>query len=141
MLQEEVAAWERANVRLVVSLLEPREEGELELRQEASACAEAGIHFVSLPIPDRGVPQNPDAVARSAVDVASALRSNAGVVIHCRAGIGRTALFAGCVLHALGTPTEEAFAMLGRARGVPVPDTADQEQWVHAFARGAKNVL
>jgi hypothetical protein len=37
------------------------------------------------------------------------------------------------VLSRLGHAPDEAFAMLSRARGVPVPDTDAQAHWVTAF--------
>jgi hypothetical protein len=49
---------------LVVSLLERSEIRELELQAEPSLCADAGIQFLSFPIPDRGT-LNPPASFRA----------------------------------------------------------------------------
>lgn len=134
-LADEVASWQAANIKLVVSLLEAQEARELELGDEATECDAAGIRFISLPIADRGVPKDRLAVSTLSKEVASILGSGVAVAIHCRAGIGRTALFAGCVLHELGTPLAEIFPMLSRARRVEMPDTLEQAEWVRKFAR------
>ncbi|TXH69619.1 MAG: hypothetical protein E6Q83_09380 [Thiothrix sp.] len=51
-------------------------------------------------------------------------------MIHCRAGIGRTSLIAGAVLILLGLKPEAALKHLSQARGVQVPDTEEQAQWL-----------
>jgi protein tyrosine/serine phosphatase len=56
------------------------------------------------------------------------------VAIHCRAGIGRTGLVAGCLLHLLQVPYEDIFHLLSRSRGLAVPDTAAQVEWVAKYA-------
>jgi protein-tyrosine phosphatase len=63
------------------------------------------------------------------------------VAIHCRAGIGRTGLVAGCLLHMLGIPGKEVFHMLSRSRGVAVPDTAAQVEWVERFMHAYPQAL
>jgi predicted protein tyrosine phosphatase len=53
-------------------------------------------------------------------------------VIHCRAGIGRTSVVAtGVLLHA-GFEVTEAFEKISEIRGVQVPDTQEQYDWVLA---------
>lgn len=129
-LAEEIAAWRSAGVAMVISLLEPAEARELELRDEAAACLAAGIEFASMPIPDRGTPRDAAALADLVLRAADRLRAGDAVAVHCRAGIGRSGLFAACVMHALGTPFADIFPSLSRARGVTVPDTQEQLEWV-----------
>jgi len=51
-------------------------------------------------------------------------------VVHCRAGIGRTGMVtAGILLHD-GMAPEEAFELISEKRGITVPDTEEQRQWV-----------
>jgi protein-tyrosine phosphatase len=57
-----------------------------------------------------------------------------GVAVHCRAGIGRAAQLAACVLVRLGTRADDALAIIGRARDLDVPDTQEHRAWVAAFA-------
>jgi protein-tyrosine phosphatase len=56
------------------------------------------------------------------------------VAIHCRQGVGRSALVAACVLASLGERPDGALERVARARGCPVPDTAEQREWVLRFA-------
>jgi protein tyrosine/serine phosphatase len=136
-LEGDIAAWRSAGVDLVVSLIDSEEERDLDLELEAGLCRASGIEFISFPIRDRGVPNSPDATASLVDWVVSDLRRGLGVVIHCRLGIGRTGLVAGCVLRALGHAHETVFPILSRARGMPVPDTAAQAEWVRRFHTAA----
>jgi protein-tyrosine phosphatase len=136
-LAGDISAWRKRGVDAVVSLLDGAEERDLELEHEAVLCRSAGMEFVSFPIRDRGVPTSPNA-AESLVDwVISDLRRGLGVAIHCRFGIGRSGLIAACVLHKLGYPQDRLFPILTRARGLAVPDTDAQVQWVQRFVSTA----
>src|SRR5690349_14593755 len=55
-LEDEVCSWKDQGVDVVVSLLTSPEVEEFGLAGEAAACAAAGIEYVSVPVPDRGVP-------------------------------------------------------------------------------------
>lgn len=55
------------------------------------------------------------------------------IAIHCRAGIGRASLVAAAVLRMLGVSGEEALARISASRGLAVPDTEAQRQWVIDF--------
>jgi protein-tyrosine phosphatase len=134
-LADEIAGWRRAGLDLVVSLLEAGESRELGLDEEAGLCRKAGIAFRSFPIPDRKVPGSMRDTAVLAQDLAAALKSGKAVGVHCRAGIGRTSLIAGCVLLQLGCEPAGIIPLLSQARGLKVPDTDEQLQWLQAFAR------
>ena len=134
-LDDELANWRREGVDVVVSLLEPHELRDLDLGDEASSCATHGLRHVAFPITDRSVPAQHGAVAALADALVADLRAGRGIVVHCRAGIGRSGLIAACTLTRLGHAPADAFAMLTRARGVQVPDTDEQERWVEAFHR------
>lgn len=131
-LESEVDAWKAAGVAQVVSLLEPEEVSELGLWAEADICRERGINFLSFPIPDRGIPAAGEA-RQIAGKLARDITDGHSVAIHCRAGIGRSSLMAACVLVLLGVPPDEALALIRNARGVPVPDTEEQRDWVVAI--------
>jgi hypothetical protein len=134
-LAEDIAQWRAAGVDTVVSLIEGAEERDLQLEQEALFCRTYGIEFVSFPIRDRNVPGSPDAVTSLVDWIISDLRRGLGVVIHCRIGIGRSSVVAACVLHALGHRFDTLFPILSRARGVPVPDTPAQVDWVRRYTK------
>jgi protein-tyrosine phosphatase len=136
-LAGEVTAWAQAGITHVVSLLEPAEAWELQLDEEAHWCAHTGIAFTSFPVPDRGVPASVDEALVCAEDVSDRLRDGATVLVHCRLGIGRSALFAGLVMLQAGVAAPEIFPSLSRARGRRVPDTREQFEWLFRVAAGA----
>ena len=123
-----------SGVDLVVSLLEREEVSELGLQREAELCRECGIEFISFPIPDRGVPEIQQAsdIARS---IADGIASGRSIAVHCRARIGRSSIIAACAMICLGIEAREALVLIKAARGVIVPDTEEQRDWVMAFER------
>ena len=135
-LADEIASLRRQGVDVIVSLLTPDEIAELGLEQETDCCHLAGIEFVSMPIEDRSVPPDPRAARALIERLASNLKDGKAVAIHCRVGIGRSALVAACVLAKLEVATTEAFRVIGEARHCSVPDTDEQAEWADEFARG-----
>lgn len=140
-LRDEVMGWCSAGLNTVVCLLEQAEIRELGLRDEQVLCENSNIEFISFPISDRGVPTSARKTVQLVERVVGLLNSGAAVAIHCRAGIGRSALVAACVLLKLGFSSSDVFPVLSRARGVPVPDTPDQVQWLSVFSREAATAL
>ena len=140
-LPDEVSGWCSVGLNAVVCLLEASEIRELELHDEPVLCASSQIEFISFPITDRGVPSSVRQTAELVDRVVSFLRDGSSVAIHCRAGIGRSSLIAACVLLKLGFRREEIFPLLSRVRGVPVPDTPAQVQWLSKFSREAATAL
>jgi hypothetical protein len=133
-LADEIAGWRAADVGIVVSLLEPHESAELGLAAEGELCRRAGMDFISFPIADRGVP---DSLRRStglARQLAHDLAAGKAIAVHCRAGIGRSALMAACALVCRGLTPDTAFTAIAAARGLPVPDTEAQVEWVRVFS-------
>src|SRR5947209_2297365 len=55
-LDDEALGWRRAGLDVIVSLLEEEEAAQLDLDREADAAASHQMHFISFPMPDRGVP-------------------------------------------------------------------------------------
>jgi hypothetical protein len=133
-IADEVGGWKTAGIDLVVSLLEAHEVAELGLHGEASLCEQHAIEFISFPVPDRGVPPSRLAVLALAQLLASRVSQSKTGAVHCRAGIGRSSVIAACALICLGMAPDHAFDTIAKARGVDVPDTAEQRAWVHAFA-------
>jgi protein-tyrosine phosphatase len=121
-------------VDVVVSLLEAPEVEEFELADEAVACAAAGIEFVAAPVPDRGVPASREAFGEVVARLHEAAGAGRRVGVHCRVGIGRSALLVVSLLVTAGVPSGEAFERVRTARGFPVPDTPEQRAWVERFA-------
>lgn len=132
-LEEEIHAWRQAGLDVVVSLLTPEEVADLDLGEEDAWCHTQGLQFYSFPIADRGVPRS----RRASVDLVrkldKALTEGKNVAVHCRQGIGRSALLAACLLLMSGKAPEAAFQQIGATRGCPVPETAEQMEWVRTM--------
>jgi protein-tyrosine phosphatase len=132
-LDDEIAGWRREGIGVVVSLLEADEVRELGLHREAGICGEHMMEFISFPISDRGVPASLHKAMALARLMVLRIGEGKAVAVHCRAGIGRSSLVAACVLVCSGFDTNTAFEMIGKARGMTVPDTGAQRDWVTAF--------
>ena len=133
-LEEEIQAWHRAGVEVVVSLLTPDEHAELSLVDEGSLCRATGIEFVSFPIIDRTVPSSMEAFSDLVTGLAVQLANGKNIAVHCRQGIGRAGLVAICLLLLSGIEQDTAIARVGSARGCFVPETPDQQRWIANFA-------
>lgn len=138
-LEEDIRLLKAEGVGVIVSALEPDETAELELSQEADACRRGGIEFISFPIADRSVPDSVEGFRGFLNEVEKHLRCHKAVVVHRRAGIGRSSIIAACLLLRYGFPVAGAFELLKRARGFPVPDTPEQREWVERFVARTEN--
>jgi protein-tyrosine phosphatase len=133
-LDVDIAEWKASGLKTVVSLLEPEEVSELGLQREAEHCGTNGIEFLSFPIADRGVPELPDAI-KIASCIATGIAAGRSIAIHCRAGIGRSSLVAACAMICSGIEAGDALTLLKEARGLSVPDTEEQRDWIFAFGK------
>jgi protein-tyrosine phosphatase len=133
-LEEEMAGWLRAGIDIVLSLLTPEEEQDLELKREAHEAKARGMKFASLPIPDRQVPNSESEVSAALDRLEADLSAGKNVVVHCWQGIGRTGLVAACMLVTTGLTPEAAVKTLSAARGNAVPETAEQRRWIDHYA-------
>ena len=129
-LSDEATGWRRAGVDIVVSLLEGDEAAQLDLVDEPSAAEANGIRFMSFPIPDRGVPTSLPATLSLLADIARWLEEGKNVAVHCRQGIGRSGLISVGVLTASGLDLDHAINIVSSARGLAVPETAEQRLWL-----------
>ncbi|MFE6049145.1 tyrosine protein phosphatase [Kitasatospora sp. NPDC056446] len=127
-LDDEMAALKRCGVDVLVCALTGPELDELGLADEPRAAAAAGLRFVAIPVADRTVPDRA-AVLPTLHALAELLRGGAHIVTHCRAGIGRSSLLAAALLILDGVAPDTAWDRIERARGLPVPDTAEQREW------------
>ena len=125
----ELHGLKRMGVDVMVSFLEPHEVVKLELEAAPSMSKAAGIEFLNFPIRDHSIPSSPVEAVQFAKRVARLLDTKS-VVMHCYAGIGRSSLMAACVLIARGISVDEAFLRISIARGIIVPDTKEQLDWV-----------
>jgi protein-tyrosine phosphatase len=132
-LEDEIARWRGQGTSAVLSLLTTDEERDLELENEPAVAKSRGIEFVSLPVPDRGIPPSESEFAHAIEWLDSALASGRTVVVHCRQGIGRSGMAAACALILNGVEPAAAIARVSSARGLPVPETGTQHEWIERF--------
>jgi ADP-ribosyl-[dinitrogen reductase] hydrolase len=128
-----------AGVNCFVDLTQPDEMAPYE------AALPASIDYLRKPIPDHGVPSEPAHMAEILGCLREAMREGRLVYLHCRAGIGRTAMVAGCLLAEQGRSGEEALVELNRlwrqsARATlwpAVPETQEQTDYVRRWSSTA----
>ena len=137
-LEDEMRGWRRNGIDTVVSLLTPAEMEDLALQHEARHSNEHGLRFLSLPIEDRSVPRSEAEVFQLLEQLERELAQGRNVVIHCRQGVGRSGLIAASLLIARGVSPTEAMQRISAARGVSVPETAEQHAWITAVTTPSK---
>ncbi len=133
-LLEDIGQLKNEGIDLLVSLLCFSESRELELEEEKAACAAAGITFVNFPLPDRSVPPSRLGFLTFAQFLHRRAKDGLRVGVHCRACIGRSSVLLATVLRLEGLSAREAFDRISDARGMRVPDTAEQAKWVAKLA-------
>jgi protein-tyrosine phosphatase len=133
-VRDDLANWKRAGVDTVFSLLTPEEEKDLDLMDESGDARTLGMEFVSFPIPDRQIPKSDASWGQVLEKVDAILSDGKNVVVHCRQGIGRSGLASACLLVRRGMSPGAAVEVISAARGVPVPETAEQRDWIDHYA-------
>src|SRR5262245_12474516 len=133
-LLDDIGALKDAGVGVLVSLLTAEEVRDLDLVEESDCCKRLGAEFISVPIPDFGVPSDSSSFMTAVEDVVRHLEAGTSVAVHCRQSIGRSGLLVCGVLLRLGVSLEQAVATASAARGVTVPESPDQRRWLEANA-------
>ena len=133
-LEDDIAALARDGIRVLVSMLREDEERELVLEHEAAACSQCQIEFVSIPVPDLGAPADGEAFVEAVHALAERIRAGGSIAVHCRQSVGRSGMLAVSIALALGVQLESALDTVSRARGVPVPETKEQIDWLRQNA-------
>lgn len=137
-LDDEMRAWRAAGVDTVVSLLTRGEEADLGLEREAAAAQARRMRFWSFPIRDREVPESTAELGKLVDKIDSELAAGKNVVLHCRQGVGRAGVVAACLLLNRGVSAVTAIQRLNASRGVPIPETIEQRQWIDRYATRAE---
>ena len=119
------------------------EQRELESYQPLLAALRGGAEaqYLRRPIRDHGLPKSEAAMQEILDALVRALAEGRSVYLHCRAGIGRTNLVAGCWLASRGAGGEAALAQLNKAwrgnkrsRNWPrIPETDEQADYVRRW--------
>jgi protein-tyrosine phosphatase len=126
-------------IDILVSLLSGDEMRVLGLEAEERVCREAGVDYIWFPVDDHSIPESMERFRFVVEQLQGDLRAGKGVGAHCFAGIGRSCMLLAGVLCLEGLTADEAFARLSAARGLTVPDTWLQSQWVQHFSESLEN--
>ena len=126
-----------AGINCFIDLTEP---GELDSYEESlpGPYARDPVTYLRMPIRDHGLPESAEQMQEILDELDAALAKGRRVYLHCRAGIGRTNLVAGCWFASSGDRGESALARLNarwrssaRSRSWPtVPETDAQSDYV-----------
>jgi hypothetical protein len=103
-------------------------------RDDESALRAAGIELLHLPTPDMESAV-PDHLDDGVAFVRDRIRRGDKVLIHCRHGIGRSALLALCVLVDQGLEPLDALKQAKNRREVLSPSRAQYDGWVRWLER------
>src|SRR5688572_29251288 len=82
-LDDELRAIKTAGVHLLVSILTPDEQAAMDLTAEAERRRELGIEYLSVPIPDFGVPIDAMAFDDAVAQAVRTLSQDESVAVHC----------------------------------------------------------
>lgn len=129
-IEDEFRGIAQFGIHRLVSLLENHEIRELGLQTAPDLCSKNQVDFIHFPVKDRGLPSSFSATQKLVTQLHTDIFNGKNTVIHCRAGIGRTGLLASAVLLRNGLDTAAALALVSKARGVTIPDTEEQIDWL-----------
>lgn len=137
-LDDDVAHYRSMGANTIISMLEAAEVEELSLQNERIACENNQLNFINFPIQDRGLPDR-ESFKKLIGIVTDRLRKNEGVAVHCRAGIGRSGMLVCCALAKFLGSAEDAMDVVSRSRGVEVPDTEEQRDFIVSIVQEIKD--
>ncbi len=101
------------------------------------------VQYMRESIPDHGVPVSAVTMERIVATLRNAIDAGEVVYLHCRAGIGRSAMVAACYFVERGMSAEAALEALQKCwkqsaksqHWVCVPETEDQYEYIREWAR------
>ena len=131
-LMQDMLRLKQAGVDVLVSCLTHADEVRWGLLDEERLAKAAGLTFARHPIVDHSLPDDFEAFDACARMLADELREGRGMAVHCFAGIGRSGMLCIATLVHAGLPFKEALAQAMEARGLRVPETRAQFDFLQA---------
>jgi protein-tyrosine phosphatase len=117
---------------VLISLLTNEEQYKLGLENEASACQSLGIEFLRFPIADTNIPNWKPYL--TFLDSLNTYTYNFDkMLIHCRAGIGRSSLILLGLLVKNGAELQESINLVKKIRGFDVPQSSAQKKLLSTY--------
>jgi protein-tyrosine phosphatase len=125
--------------RALVSLIEGHEFDLLGVPDLPAKVRALGIIWIHLPIVDLEVPdwRFEEKWEKAGTKLSSILGNGGRIVLHCRAGLGRTGTIAARLLVEFGITPREAIAKVRQARPGAI-QTLEQEKYVRGYGKGIK---
>lgn len=120
-------------VDVLVSLIERHEFAELQVEHLLERVEALGMRSRWFPIPDFHAPPSKAALHTLITEILADLTQGNTVVIHCKAGLGRSGLVVACCLVALGYGSQAAIAQVRQVRPGAV-ENHTQETFIAEFA-------
>jgi len=130
-IQKEFDSIAAHGVTHLVSLLEAEEAASLGLASEQALCEERYMTYINYPIPDLTLPVSVDEFLSLAKHLYTLCLAGHHIVVHCRAGIGRTGMTCAAVLMHKEPNAQTAIDHIALQRGVSIPDTEEQTKFIH----------
>jgi protein-tyrosine phosphatase len=119
---------------VLVTLLEAEDFAQLQIPDLLSEAQAQGMETRWFPIPDYGTPSSMQELIELVQFILVRAEQGQTIVIHCKAGLGRTGLVSAACLVALGCSVDGAFALVRKIRPGSV-ETPGQEAYVAEFAQ------
>lgn len=130
LMEQEFSGIASAGINKIVCLLESHESIALGLEKEKIMTERHGMEYLSYPIVDRGLPLVVNEFAEFTKRLHNEMSGGLNTLVHCHGGIGRSGIVATAILLHCGFTAEDAFDHVTQQRGVSVPDTQEQIDWI-----------
>jgi len=135
-LRDDLLGLRNDGIDVLVSLLSDFEAKALGLSEEGAVAEQLGMRFISHPIPDRELPNDVAGFRQLVANLGIDVRAGKTVGAHCRACIGRSTVLIASLMISEGADPEEALRQITEARGLEVPDTSEQREWILQYRPG-----
>ncbi len=96
------------------------------------------FEWINYEIPDFGIPNSIDDFLKFVLEVREKIKKGTNILVHCGAGIGRTGMFAVCLLISLGLSKKESYKRVISVGSNPEVDT--QRDFINRFEVAFKKI-